>query len=766
METIGRDGNGTLAGELPTVEGNSRPWGWSHHADRRRMLARVAFLYGVAGVAVGLTYLVKPLIESWVGPGPPLLLYLPAVTFTAWLGGLGPGLAATGASAVVCAYFHLFPIGSWEIHDANDVFRLSVFLAESSLISTLMETLHRARRRSDASRCEAQRYQEISQRGEQKLRAILDNSLAIVFLKDMAGKYILLNRRFEERFHRCERDALGKTDDDLFPRRIAEVLRANDREVLERGQAAEKEVLVLHDDGPHTYISTKFPLHDATGAVYAVGGIATDISERKRAERALRESEQWFRSLSHCAPIGVFLTDIEGLCTYTNPRCQEIFGFTSEEGMGEGWARFIHPEDRPQVMAEWSRLAPQGGEFSLEYRTQDPQGTTRWVHDRTAPVLSDSGDLVGHVGTVEDVTERRQAEEAVRRERDFAEGLIAAAQALVLVLDREGRIIRVNPYLERETGFRPEEVQGADWFTRFVPPKDQARAREALLRALAGLEGDKIILPIVTRDGRERQVKWVLRALKGIGDVPSVLGIGLDITNLREAQQRALQAERLAAIGEVVTGLAHESRNALHRSQVCLEMLALEVEDRPEALNLIARLQKAQDDLYRLFEDVRGYAAPINLERRVCNLTDIWRGTWANLEEHRKGRETTLREESDGLDLQCLGDPFRLEQVFRNIMDNSLAAGAGAVTIDIRASAAEIDGQPAFRIAVRDHGPGLSPEQRQRLFEPFFTTKTRGTGLGMPISRRIVEAHGGTIAPGEEDGPGAEIILTLPRGFS
>jgi PAS domain S-box-containing protein len=754
-----------------THDDDAQPRSESRGEEKRRgtvdgKLGRIVSRHGIAVAAVGLTYLIKPLVESWVGSGPPLLLYLPAVTVAAWTGGLGPGLLATAVSTLVCAYFHLPPMGSLAIHSSNDVFRLVVFLVEGSLISMLMESLHRAWRRSEASRREAVQYQETAQRGEATLRAILDNSLAIVFLKDAAGRYILLNRRFEERFQRSLKDALGKTDFDLFPRRVAEALRVNDREVFERGQAEEKEELVPHQDGLHTYISTKFPLFDAAGAVYAIGGIATDITERKRTERALRESEQWFRSLSHCAPVGVFMTDIEGRCTYTNPRCQEIYGFTSEEALGEGWARFIHAEDQQHVMDEWSRLAPLGGEFSLEYRTQSPQGTVRWVHDRTAPVYSDSGELVGHVGTVEDVTERRQAEEAVRRERDFAEGLIATAQALVLVLDRDGQIVRVNPFLERETGFRPEEVQGVDWFTRFVPPQDQARARDAFLRALAGLDGGQIIVPVVTRDGRQRQVKWALRALRGVGAVPYVLGIGLDITNLREAQQRALQAERLAAIGEMMTGLAHESRNALHRSQVCLEMLTLEVEDRPEALNLIARLQKAQDDLYHLFEDVRSYAAPINLELRVCNLADVWRTTWTNLEEHRKGREATLREECDGLDLQCVGDPFRLEQVFRNIMDNSLAACAGVVTIEIHTLAAEIDGRPAIRIALRDHGPGLSPEQRQRLFEPFFTTKTRGTGLGMPIAKRIVEAHGGTIAPGEGEGPGAEIVLTLPRGFS
>ena len=208
--------------------------------------------------------------------------------------------------------------------------------------------------------------------------------------------------------------------------------------------------------------------------------------------------------------------------------------------------------------------------------------------------------------------EAKRYQDVSRRERDFAEGLIATAQAVVLVLDREGRIIRVNPFLERVTGF-PRTTSAVRTGS---PPSCRRRigrrAREAFLRALGGSEGCQITHPIVTRDGGERELKWAHRRLKGVGDLPCVIGIGLDITNLKTAQQRALQAERLAAIGEMVAGLVHESRNALHRGQVCLEMLALEVEDRPEALNLIARLQRAQDDLYRLFEDVRSYAAPIS----------------------------------------------------------------------------------------------------------------------------------------------------------
>src|SRR5207302_1126266 len=143
----------------------------------------------------------------------------------------------------------------------------------------------------------------------------------------------------------------------------------------------------------------------------------------------------------------------------------------------------------------------------------------------------------------------------------------------------------------RVTGCRADAVRGEDWFATFVPPRDRCRARDASLRALTEEGGNHVSYPILTCDGRRRGIEWANRALRGFGGDDCVLAIGHDITALEEAQQRALQSERLAAIGEMVAGLSHESRNALHRSQVCLEMLALEVEDRPEALNLIARVQ-------------------------------------------------------------------------------------------------------------------------------------------------------------------------------
>ncbi|MFM9965314.1 MAG: ATP-binding protein [Planctomycetaceae bacterium] len=231
---------------------------------------------------------------------------------------------------------------------------------------------------------------------------------------------------------------------------------------------------------------------------------------------------------------------------------------------------------------------------------------------------------------------------------------------------------------------------------------------------------------------------------------------------LQVANARMLQAERLAAIGQMMTGLVHESRNALQRSEACLELLCLNLRGQQESLDLIGRVQKAQKKLQELFEEVRNYAAPIKLQRADHNLRDVLEETWDNLVWSRQGRHVSFNLPKSETAPRCSVDASRLEQVFRNIFENSLAACADPVRIEVTWKPINLDGRPGWQLSIADNGPGMTPEQRAKIFEPFFTTKPTGTGLGMAISKRIIDEHDGTIAVNDSRTEGTEIVITLP----
>ncbi len=248
--------------------------------------------------------------------------------------------------------------------------------------------------------------------------------------------------------------------------------------------------------------------------------------------------------------------------------------------------------------------------------------------------------------------------------------------------------------------------------------------------------------------------------------INNVLVLGDDSdARIKEAERRALQAERLAGIGQMAAVFAHEGRNVLQRTMFNLEILASQLTDRPELLDLVARTRSAQRDLACLFEDLQTYAASLTLQREILHLTDIWREAWSDLNLLRQEKAAQLEEmiEGDGAELLS-GDRFRLKQVFRNLFENALAACPAPVRIEVHCAEITRHGRPTILLAVRDNGPGMSQEQRRRAFEPFYTTKSKGTGLGLAITKRIVEAHGGQISVRNGASTGAEFLIVLPEG--
>jgi two-component system, chemotaxis family, CheB/CheR fusion protein len=366
---------------------------------------------------------------------------------------------------------------------------------------------------------------------------------------------------------------------------------------------------------------------------------------------------------------------------------------------------------------------------------------------------------------MEDITPIKEAEESRQKSDLHIRAIVENAAEGIITIDEQGLVQSFNRAAEQMFGYRTEEVLGRN--IKLLMPAPYHDEHDRYLANYAATRVRKIIgigREVVGRRKNGETFPMLLAVSEVVeGNRRTFTGLVRDISDLRAAQERALQAERLAAIGEAMTGLTHESRNALQRMQSCLEMLAFRVAGNTEAVELITRLQMAQDELHQLYEEVRQYAAPVASRRDPCHIGEVLHEAWNDVIATHPARIARLHEQGTGTNLVCEVNHFALHQVFRNILENSLAACADPVEIDVRYSDEMLDERPALKMSLCDNGPGFTAEQAQRIFEPFYTTKTRGTGLGMAIVKRIVAIHGGRVEVGSGTGAGAEIIVTLPR---
>jgi PAS domain S-box-containing protein len=424
--------------------------------------------------------------------------------------------------------------------------------------------------------------------------------------------------------------------------------------------------------------------------------------------------------------------------------------------------RLLPDGNAEKLLPQLKRLAPQAA-IMIVTGYSDLAGAIAALREGAADYIIKPINADALRASLARIAERRRLAQAQERSEAAFRTLIEAAPCLIVILRPDRRIVYSSPFSEQLTG---HQADSQDFLSTFIADET---LREEFGRKLdqvgAGQPARGLECPVSCKDQSRRWIVWNAERLQDYEGQPAILAVGLDITEQKQAQETALRAERLAAIGQMVTGLAHESRNALQLIQANLEMLALEVEDRPEALQLITAIQGAEDRIHRLFEDVRGYAAPINLEREDFDLSRLWRAVWQQVAVRHNGKEVEITEDVDHVNLRCRVDLFSTERVFRNIFENALDACAGPARVHVRCTDSRIDGRPALQVSIQDNGPGLNAEQRQSVFQPFFTTKRQGTGLGLAIVKRIVEAHGGQIriGNGTQPGAGAEIILTLPR---
>lgn len=350
------------------------------------------------------------------------------------------------------------------------------------------------------------------------------------------------------------------------------------------------------------------------------------------------------------------------------------------------------------------------------------------------------------------------------RQNRLANLLIEASPVSIVLTDPQGTIEVVNHVTEDWFGYSESELSEKKIETLFPPEpsSDDVSQTACFLSQLSDSDyGKSWDLMGRRKDGSEFPVRVTLHPLVTVSG-EMILANVMGSRETDSFQQKRIAGERLAAVLEMVSGLAHESRNALQRAQSCLDLLELDLADNSELLHLTDRIRTALTDLRDNYEEVKDYATPIVLQRTEVSLSQLCQAAFDEIADQQSHRLPKLRFHCDPSRDRVSIDPMQMKQVFLHLFDNAIQASppSGEVVVACRQVVATAGG--SIEITIRDHGSGLSDEAADRMFEPFFTTKQQGTGLGLAVCRRIVDAHGGTIEAANHPDGGVVVRIVLP----
>ncbi|MDA7977868.1 MAG: PAS domain S-box protein [Pirellulales bacterium] len=392
-----------------------------------------------------------------------------------------------------------------------------------------------------------ERAEEAHRESEARLTAIMDNTASVISLKNEEFRYLMINRRYEQLLGVENSDVIGKTDFDIWPRELAEAFQANDRKVLETGRILEFEEIVTHDDGPHTYLSVKFPLRNAQGDTYAVAGISTDITGRKQAELALQESEDRRNLAMEAAKIGTWTWSIEEDSLLCDQRLHKIFGWESSEFQGaiEGFFQRVHPDDRAAVRSAIRDATENNKDYDVDFRILrgDPKtqsGEIRNIVSRAAVVRDADGKPIRMTGVCLDVTERERAEQALHETQMRMRRVVESAHDAFIAINAEGNVIEWNREAERTFGWKAAEAVGQPLYELIVPEPRRAAAASGINSYLEGGEGAflnrRFETEALRRDGTLFPVEMTITPLP-FGETYVFSAFLHDITSRRQAEE-------------------------------------------------------------------------------------------------------------------------------------------------------------------------------------------------------------------------------------
>jgi len=500
----------------------------------------------------------------------------------------------------------------------------------------------------------------------------------------------------------------------------------------------------------------------------------TDVDARKRAEEALRESELQYRSVVDGIPGLVQVVSAAGEVEIVNRQALEYFGKTLEAFKAWETTGALHPDDFPRVKAARLRSIETGLPFDMEYRCRRADGEYRWFHSRALPLRDREGRIVRWYVLLTDIEERKRSEAALKRNEEF----LADAQRLSSTGSFLWNLTAGEIIFSEETyriyGMDPAVPVTFESIRARTHPDELAELQDHIEQAQHGLDLDferRLLMP----DGSVKYLHYICRAVRDpqgqlvyIGAVQDVTGRRRSEDALGKVRSELAHVARVAALGALAASIAHEVNQPLSgiitNASTCLRLLADDppsidgaretarrtIRDGNRASDVIARL-------HALFAKKGAVTESVDLNKATRELIAL------SSNEIQRERVTVRMDLADDLP-PVAGDSVQLQQVVLNLLMNALEAMRG---VDDRPRQlvirTERDEGERVRLSVQDVGVGFDPQSVDRLFDAFYTTKGDGMGIGLSVSRSIIESHHGRLWAALNDGPGATFSFSIPR---
>jgi hypothetical protein len=585
---------------------------------------------------------------------------------------------------------------------------------------------------------------------------------------------------------------------------------------LAGGNPREREARVRRFDGVYRWhLFRAVPLYDKTGKIVKWYASAFDIEDRKRAEEALRQSESYLAEAQRLARTGSWVWSLPGNDSlHLSEEWYRIYGFDPEKGVPSWEERFqrIHPEDRARREMVIGRALSKKAEFELEYRILLPGGTVKYIHTVGHPVLSATGDLLQFVGSSTDITDRKRAEMLLAGEKRLlemiathdsrasifdalcrlVEELASGSLSSVLLLDSNSNCLRHGaapslpiPYTEAIDGASIGPAAGSCGTAayRAKPVIVSDIATDPLwdnYRDLALPHGLRACwsTPILSSEGRvlgtfatyyrepHTPTAQEHHVVERVTHLASIVIEGEQAEEaLRQAQTEIARASRVTTMGELTASLAHEVNQpiaaAITDANTCLRWLAGDTPNLEEAREAAMRVVKDNRRAAEIIGRVRLLFKKGTSERELVDLNEVIREMIVLLRNELTQHSISVSPDFAADCPQVMADRVQLQQVLMNLIMNSIDAmkdvvGMRELTITSQQEREDL------RVSVSDTGMGLPPQHADQIFNAFFTTKVNGTGMGLRISRSIVESHGGRLWAAENSPCGAIFCFTLP----